>query len=128
MYSMDKASHSCVLVVDDEENIVKSLSFVLSRAGHTVVTAASGLEAIEQYKVHRPTIILLDVMMPEMDGYQTARCIRALDAGSETSIIFLTALGTIVDRQQGYFAGADDYVVKPFDNQMILDKVQEIKL
>lgn len=114
-----------VLVVDDEPNIVTSLAFLLKKEGYSVVTAADGHQAIKQYQRHKPDIILLDVMMPGKDGLETSKSIRALDSYSRTRIIFLTARGAATDRQLGYMSGADDYVVKPFDNQMILEKIEE---
>ena len=114
-----------ILVVDDEESIVFSLEFLLKKEGYHVRTAANGVLALEAFKEAQPDIILLDVMMPEMDGYETAKQIRALDPTSKTSIIFLTAKGTTRDRREGYMSGADDYVVKPFENEAILEKIRE---
>lgn len=118
-------SRHTILVVDDEEHIVRSLSFLLEKEEYHVVTAANGQEAIDQYMKYKPQTVLLDVMMPVMDGYETARHIRALDKNSTAHIIFLTAKGTVADRKVGYQSGADDYVVKPFDNETILQKVAE---
>jgi DNA-binding response OmpR family regulator len=115
-----------VLIVDDEENIVFSLSFLLKKEGFQIETAYNGNEAIEKYKKFKPDVILLDVMMPQLDGYQTAKKLRSLDIFSATHIIFLTAKGTIQDKQKGYISGADDYIVKPFENQQILEKIREI--
>lgn len=124
---MSSANNSDVkiMLVDDEENILISLSFLLEKEGYTVATATNGAEALEQYRAFKPDIVLLDVMMPEMDGFTTAGMLRALDTRSRTSIIFLTAKGTTEDRRIGYLSGADDYIVKPFHNQTILDKVAE---
>ncbi|MEM1136700.1 MAG: response regulator [Bacteroidota bacterium] len=121
MIRMDKK----VLIVDDEENILISLSYLLKKEGYTVKTASNGKEALESFKQFKPEIVLLDVMMPEKDGFSTASDIRQIDKKSETHIIFLTAKGTSQDKLQGYISGADDYVVKPFDNEVLLDKIME---
>ena len=114
-----------VLIVDDEENIRLSLSFMLKKEGYEVATASNGVEAIDVYRDFQPKIVLLDVMMPEMDGYATAEKLRLLDDHSEISILFLTAKGTVDDRRMGYMSGGDDYIVKPFDNENLLEKVAE---
>lgn len=123
--SDSRVGKATVLVVDDEVNIVMSLSFLLRQEGYQVVTAYDGAAGLAQYAAHRPDIVLMDVMMPKMDGFAAATAIRSLDTSSTTSIIFLTAKGTSMDKQIGYMSGADDYVVKPFDNEMILEKVKE---
>ncbi len=122
---MDKAKKTRIMLVDDEENILISLTFLLRKEGYEVRSAKNGLDALDLYKSFKPDVILLDVMMPEMDGFTVAGMIRSLDADSETSIIFLTAKGTPDDRKIGYLSGADDYVVKPFDNKSILEKISE---
>jgi len=114
-----------ILVVDDEENILISLTYLLKKEGFTVQTATNGKEALELFKQFKPQVILLDVMMPEKDGFSTAKDIRSIDKKSDTYIIFLTAKGTSQDKMKGYISGADDYVVKPFDNEILLDKIME---
>ena len=114
-----------ILVVDDEENILISLTYLLKKEGFTVQTATNGKEALERFKQFKPEVILLDVMMPEKDGFSTANEIRNIDKKSDTYIIFLTAKGTSQDKMKGYISGADDYVVKPFDNEILLDKIME---
>lgn len=121
----DSSGITKIMLVDDEENILISLSFILKKEGYSVATAKNGTEALELYKSFKPQIILLDVMMPKMDGFTVASKLRSLDEHSEISIIFLTAKGTSQDRQKGYMSGADDYIVKPFDNSSLLEKVAE---
>jgi len=113
-----------VLIVDDEVNIIYSLNLLLEKSGFDVYSANNGIEAVEQFKATQPDIILLDIMMPKMDGFATAKAIRALDKKSETKIIFLTARGTISDRMKAYELGGDDYIIKPFNNSDILEKIQ----
>jgi len=112
-----------VLIVDDEENIVFALQLLLNKAGYNVESAANGLAGIQQYSHFKPDVILLDIMMPELDGYETARQIRRLDNRSKTKIIFLTAKGTVFDKMKAYENGGDDFIVKPCSNEKILEKV-----
>lgn len=114
-----------VLLVDDEPNILTSLSFLLSKENISTATAQNGKEAINQFKIFQPDVVLLDVMMPEMDGFAAAAEIRKIDKDSNTHIIFLTAKGTTADKITGYSKGGDDYVIKPFKNSEILEKIKE---
>lgn len=113
-----------ILVVDDEENIVFALQLLLNKAGYTVETASSGKKALLQYSEFDPDVVLLDIMMPELDGYETAKRIRELDGLSKTKIIFLTAKGTIYDKMKAYENGGDDFIVKPCSNEKILEKIE----
>ncbi|MDJ0767556.1 MAG: response regulator transcription factor [Ilumatobacter sp.] len=101
-----------VLVVDDEENIRFLVESGLQLAGLDSVAVADGRAAIAAVAEHRPDLILLDVMMPELDGFEVLRRLR--DAGDRTPVIFLTARDATDDRVAGLTSGADDYVVKPF--------------
>jgi len=112
-----------ILIVDDEENIVFALQLLLNKAGYQVKSAYNGQTGIEQYNNFKPDVILLDIMMPELDGYETAKQIRALDDKSETKIVFLTAKGTLFDKMKAYENGGDDFIVKPCSNEKILEKV-----
>ena len=114
-----------ILIVDDEENIVISLSFLLKQEGYTIQTAQNGQEAIKQFQLFEPDIILLDVMMPIMNGFEAAQHIRKI-ATDQLNIIFLTAKGTLQDKLDGYKAGAEHYIVKPFDNEELLMLLKEI--
>ena len=100
-----------ILVVDDEINIVRIIDTRLRMLGHTVAVAHNGLEALEQFRSHDPDLVILDVMMPELDGFAVIERIRAQ---SDVPIILLTALGDVTDRITGLQLGADDYMVKPF--------------
>jgi len=112
-----------VLIVDDEENIIFALQLLLNKAGYKVESANNGNQAIKQYANFKPDVILLDIMIPELDGYETAKQIRALDDKSETKIVFLTAKGTLFDKMKAYENGGDDFIVKPCSNEKILEKV-----
>ena len=98
-----------VLVVDDEASIRRILETRLSMIGYYVVTAANGEEALLRFKEEAPNLVLLDVMMPKLDGYGVCREIRK---ESDVPIIILTALGDLADRITGLELGADDYVIK----------------
>ena len=111
-----------VLVVDDEPNIVDILRFNLEREGYEVFTAADGLEGLALARSCGPDLILLDVMMPEMDGFQVCREIRQTD--KLTPIIMLTAREEEADRVMGLELGADDYVSKPFSVRELMARVR----
>ena len=111
-----------VLVVDDEQNIVDILQFNLEREGYEVVTASDGLEGLDKARSCDPDLILLDVMMPEMDGFQVCEKLRSED--KLTPIIMLTAREEEADRVMGLELGADDYVSKPFSVRELMARVR----
>ena len=101
-----------ILVVDDEELLVKGIRFNLQNEGYDMLTGSNGLEAVEMAKQHAPDLIILDVMMPEMDGMTACARIREF---SDVPIILLTAKTDDMDKLMGFEHGADDYVTKPFN-------------
>src|SRR5437016_7376569 len=113
-----------VLVVDDEDNVTHLVSSALRFDGFETVTAASGTEALAAVAQNDPDLIVLDVMMPGMDGLGVLQNLRA--AGSQVPVIFLTARDTANDRIGGLRAGADDYVVKPFSVEELLARVHAV--
>jgi DNA-binding response OmpR family regulator len=113
-----------VLVVDDEPHILRSLGFVLKKAGLHVLEARSGTEALEMVRRERPEVVFLDIMMPELDGYEVCRRIKASGELASTYVIMLTAKGEETDRQRGLDAGADDYMTKPFSPSRAVDRVR----
>jgi DNA-binding response OmpR family regulator len=114
---------SRVLVVDDEPDIRKLVAHLLRRAGHEVVEADNGRSALRSLHASPPDLVLLDVSMPELDGWQTLERIRDL---SDVPVLMLTARGHELERVRGLKAGADDYVVKPFGRQELLARVQAL--
>jgi len=114
-----------VLLVDDEPNILIAIEFLLQQAGLEVIRASNGVEALQQLKYRKPHIMVLDVMMPGMDGFEVARRVRQDEQYDKLPIIFLTARGTQEDRFRGYETGAEVYLTKPFDNEELLLTVQE---
>jgi two-component system phosphate regulon response regulator PhoB len=115
-----------VLIVDDEPHILRSLGFVLQRAGYEVLQARSGEDALEQVKQHRPELIFLDIMMPHVDGYEVCRRIKDSSETSDTYVIMLTAKGLEDDRKRGLEAGADEYMTKPFSPSRAMERVDLI--
>ncbi|HTX58139.1 MAG TPA: response regulator [Verrucomicrobiae bacterium] len=115
-----------VLVVDDDRNLRKIISTNLELAGYTVETAADGKEALEKVEIEIPDLVLLDLMMPFMDGYEVARRVRSHPNPSiaNVPIIILTAKGETEDKLRGFEAGADDYITKPFGPRELLARVR----
>jgi CheY-like chemotaxis protein len=112
-----------ILIVDDHPINIAICKKVLANDDYYLETAVSGEEALAKVPVFQPALILLDIMMPGIDGYETCRRIRTDSALRHTKIIMVSAKSTPEDRQQGYEAGADDYVVKPFGKHELLAKV-----
>jgi len=113
-----------VLVVDDTLTNIKLLLDLLGREGYRVLVARNGESGLEQARYARPTVILLDVMMPGMDGLEACRRLKADSALKDIPIIFMTALGDLEDKVKGFSAGGSDYIVKPFQNEEVLARVR----
>lgn len=112
-----------ILVADDDKNICELLRLYLEKEGYTVVLANDGEEALTRFQAESPDILLLDVMMPRLDGWQVCREIRKK---SEVPIIMVTAKGETFDKVLGLELGADDYVVKPFDAKEIVARIKAV--
>lgn len=112
-----------VLIVDDDEHIVELIKLYMDKEGFDTVTANNGKKAVELFKSEAPAIVILDVMMPEMDGWQVCREIRRV---SNIPIIMLTAKGETFDKVLGLELGADDYMVKPFEPKELLARVKAV--
>jgi two-component system, OmpR family, phosphate regulon response regulator PhoB len=117
---------SRVLVVEDEPDIRDLLAFHLERDGYQVTRAATGPEALRQLRAVPPDLVILDLMLPEMDGLEVCRRLRAEPATAALPVIMLTAKGDEVDRVVGLEIGADDYVVKPFSPKEMLARVRAV--
>ena len=115
-----------VLIVDDEEYIVTSLEYVMKSAGYDVVVAYDGEQAIEKVKETAPDLLILDVMMPKLDGFEVCEKIRANPLWESIRIIILTAKGRDSERDKGISMGADAYMTKPFSTRDILKRVTEL--
>ncbi|MEM9930475.1 MAG: response regulator [Bacteroidota bacterium] len=115
-----------ILIVDDEPNILITLRFLLEQAGHAVVEANNGKEALTVAIREQPHIAILDVMMPELDGFKLAAKIREDPALADVRIVFLTARGQAKDLSEGYRSGGEVYLTKPFDNQQLITTINEL--
>ncbi|EDM43669.1 two-component response regulator [unidentified eubacterium SCB49] len=115
-----------ILLVDDEPDILEIVGYNLSNEGYQVITAENGREGVEKAKKEKPHLIILDVMMPEMDGIEACEKIRSIPELSETVITFLTARGEDYSQVAGFDAGADDYITKPIKPKILLSKVKAL--
>ncbi len=112
-----------VLIVDDDANIVELIKINFESEGFDTVTASNGREAVEKFHSEAPSIVIMDIMMPEMDGWEACREIRKT---SNTPIIMLTAKGETFDKVLGLELGADDYMVKPFETKELTARVKAV--
>lgn len=115
-----------VLLVDDEPDILEIVSYNLSAEGYEVYTAKNGIEAISKAKKKQPHLIILDVMMPEMDGIEACEILRNTPGLENTIITFLTARGEDYSQVAGFDAGADDYITKPIKPKVLVSKVKAL--
>jgi DNA-binding response OmpR family regulator len=115
-----------ILIVDDEPNILLSLDFLMKKNGFQVFVARDGDEALNILKAETPDLIILDIMMPKVDGYEVCTFIRSEPSFADSKVIFLSAKSTEADIQKGYEVGADLYLTKPFSTKELLAKVKEL--
>ena len=115
-----------ILLVDDESDILEFVSYNLSKEGFQVITCNNGKEAIQIAQKENPDLIILDVMMPEMDGIETCHELRNIDKLKDTLIIFLSARGEDYSQVAGFDAGADDYVSKPIKPRLLVSRVKAV--
>lgn len=119
-------SNEKILLVDDELDIIEFLGYNLTKEGYDVTTTTNGKEAIEIAKKINPDLIILDVMMPEMDGIETCHEIRKIDGLKDTLVAFLSARGEDYSQVAGFDAGADDYITKPIKPRLLVSRVKAI--
>ena len=115
-----------ILLVDDEEDILDFLELILEEQGYDVVKANSGPEALAAAQMHRPDLILLDIMMPEMDGWEVLKLLKADEEVAHIPVAMLTARTEMKDKIQGLQEGAIDYICKPFATKELLEKLHVI--
>ena len=115
-----------ILLVDDEPDILEIISYNLLQEGYQVITAENGIEAIELARKEKPHLIILDVMMPEMDGIEACERIRKFPELQETVITFLTARSEDYSQMAGFEVGADDYITKPIKPKVLMSKVKAL--
>ncbi|HYR51324.1 MAG TPA: response regulator [Candidatus Dormibacteraeota bacterium] len=115
-----------ILVVDDEIYIVHILDFSLGMEGYEVVTALDGEQALEKVKTEKPDLIVLDIMMPKLDGYEVCKNIKSNAATQHIPVILLSAKGRNVDQKLGFDVGADDYITKPFSPRKLVERINQL--
>ncbi|MCK6608406.1 two-component system alkaline phosphatase synthesis response regulator PhoP [Flavobacterium aquaticum] len=115
-----------ILLVDDEQDILEIVGYNLSQEGYQIITASNGKEAIAKAKKEHPQLIIMDVMMPEMDGMEACENIRKIPELQDTIITFLTARSEDYSQVAGFDAGADDYIAKPIKPKVLVSKVQAL--
>ena len=115
-----------ILVVDDEVYILHILDFSLGAEGFDVITATDGEEALAKAQRDKPDLIILDVMMPRLDGYENCRRLKSDPGTKDIPVLLLTARGRDEDRQRGVESGADDYITKPFSPNKLINRVSDI--
>ena len=115
-----------ILVVDDEIYIVHILDFSLGMEGYEVVTALDGEQALEKVKTEKPDLIVLDIMMPKLDGYEVCKNIKSSASTQHIPVILLSAKGRNVDHKLGFDVGADDYITKPFSPRKMVERINQL--
>lgn len=115
-----------ILLVDDEPDILEIIEYNLQKQGYIVLTENDGKKAIETAKLHTPHLIILDVMMPVLNGVETCEQLRKIDSLKDTLIVFLSARGEDFSLLAGFEAGADDYITKPITPKLLLSKIKAI--
>jgi DNA-binding response OmpR family regulator len=114
----------CILLVDDEERIINFLRAKLKISGYDVLVATNGAEALEQFRTHEPDLVVLDLVMPKMDGFEVLKELRSF---SSVPVIILSAKRADVDKIKGLHLGADDYLPKPFNPDELLARIEAVK-
>jgi len=114
-----------ILVVDDEPRLLKVITIRLKASGYEVITAQDGAEALEKAKSLNPDLIILDVLMPKVDGYEACRLLKFDEKYKSIPVIMLTAKAQDIDKAMGKKVGADDYIAKPFETQDLVDKIKK---
>ena len=120
---MDESTQPLILIVDDEERMRRIITDYLRIKGYDTMEAADGVEALEMFSKRKPDLVLLDVMMPRMDGWEVC---RAIHANSSVPIIMLTARGQEEDELQGFSLGVDEYITKPFSLKILLARIEAV--
>ncbi len=114
-----------ILIVDDEPNIVMALEYSLKKNNYEVFIARNGLEAMDLASKHEPDLVVLDIMMPKVDGYEVLEFIKMQDQLAHTKVLFLSAKNKEEDIQKGLAMGANDYMTKPFSMKKLIQNIQE---
>lgn len=115
-----------ILIVDDEPNIVMTLEYAFKKQDYKVFIARDGSEALEILKTEIPNVILLDIMMPKVDGYKTLEIIKENSKLKDTKVVFLSAKSKTKDIEKGLYLGADKYFIKPFSIRKVVSEINEL--
>jgi DNA-binding response OmpR family regulator len=115
-----------ILIVDDEPELVKAIQIRLESSGYEVTVARDGQEGLDKIKSERPSLVILDVMLPKLDGYKVCRLLKFDEKYKNIPVIMLTARAQESDAKLSAEVGADAYVTKPFDHRIVLSKIQEL--
>ena len=115
-----------ILIADDEHKIIMTLEYAFRRAGYEVFIARDGSEVLELLKTEIPDVILLDIMMPKVDGFTTLKEIKSQDNLKDIKVIFLSAKNNPADIEKGLKMGADDYITKPYSIKKLTERVEEL--
>jgi DNA-binding response OmpR family regulator len=122
----DPAVNGPILVIDDEPYILRSLSYLLTREGYRVETASNGEDGLARVRNLRPPLVFLDIMMPNMNGYEVCEQVKQDPTLDGTYVIMLSAKGQQIDRERGLLGGADEYMTKPFSPREVAQRVRTI--
>lgn len=117
-----------ILIVDDEPSILMSLEFLMHKEGYQVFIARDGAEALDIINKHTPDIIILDIMMPEVDGYEVCQLVKANASTSHIKVIFLSAKSKKEDIEKGLEMGADLYLTKPFSTRTLMTQIKSLNI
>ena len=115
-----------ILAVDDDPSIIKLLEIKLKRSGYEVISAVNGEEGYLRAVEERPDLVLLDIMMPKMNGYEVCERLKKTLGAESPAVVMLSAKGQQSDMEKGFQVGADDYVVKPFDLKALVDRINAV--
>ena len=115
-----------ILVVEDEQELVKAIQIRLGQAGYEVLFAYDGMEALDKARKEKPDLIILDLMLPKMDGYKVSALLKRDEKYKKIPIIMLTARAQDSDEKLGFEVGADAYITKPFQHEIVLAKISEL--
>ncbi len=115
-----------ILVVEDEDNIAIALNYLLTREGYTQTRLATGAGAVEMIRERKPDLVLLDVMLPEVSGYEICQSVRADESCADVRILMMTARGSAMERRKGLAMGADGFITKPFELKELREEVRKI--
>ena len=119
-------SEKTILLIDDEEAIVLLLETILSVYGYKSVSCLSPKEGLEKAKQIKPNLIILDIAMPEMDGYEVCQALKSDNDTKDIPVLMVTALALIQDKKKGYESGANGFIFKPFDPQIVISEIEKL--